>query len=97
MVLDGAVSPPFGTFTQLADQMAGFDSAFRAFMQWCLDSGDCPFDGPLDRALAEAHALALSVDGKGSIAATGACWILRRSEPASRWRSTTRATGRTSR
>jgi pimeloyl-ACP methyl ester carboxylesterase len=64
MVLDGAVSPPFGTFTQLADQMAGFDSAFRAYMQWCLDSGDCPFDGPLDQALAEAHALALSVDGK---------------------------------
>ncbi len=29
MVLDGAVSPPFGTFTQLANQMAGFDSAFR--------------------------------------------------------------------
>jgi pimeloyl-ACP methyl ester carboxylesterase len=65
MVLDGAVSPPFGTFTQLADQMAGFDSAFRAYMEWCLDSGSCPFDGPLSQALAEAHALALSVDGDG--------------------------------
>ena len=65
MVLDGAVEPPFGTFDQLATQMAGFDSAFRAYMQCCLDSGDCPFDGPLDQALAEAHALTLSVDGQG--------------------------------
>jgi pimeloyl-ACP methyl ester carboxylesterase len=65
MVLDGAVSPPFGTFTQLADQMAGFDSAFRAYMAWCLDSGECPFGGPLNQALAEAHSLALSVDGQG--------------------------------
>jgi pimeloyl-ACP methyl ester carboxylesterase len=65
MVLDGAVEPPFGTFEQLADQMAGFDSAFKAYMQFCLDSGDCPFDGPLSSALAEAHALTLSVDGKG--------------------------------
>jgi pimeloyl-ACP methyl ester carboxylesterase len=71
MVLDGAVSPPFGTFTQLADQMAGFDSAFRAYMQWCLDSGDCPFDGPLNQALAEAHALALSVDGQGLTSSDG--------------------------
>jgi hypothetical protein len=34
-------------------------------MEWCLDSGSCPFDGPLSQALAEAHALALSVDGDG--------------------------------
>ena len=64
MVLDGAVEPPFGTFDELATQMAGFDSAFRAYMQSCLDSGGCPFDGPLQNALAEAHALALSVDDK---------------------------------
>jgi pimeloyl-ACP methyl ester carboxylesterase len=65
MVLDGAVEPPFGTFAQLADQMAGFDSAFRAYMEWCLASGDCPFEGPLGEALAEAHLLTLSVDGQG--------------------------------
>ena len=45
MVLDGAVEPPFGTFDELATQMAGFDSAFKAYMQDCLDSGDCPFSG----------------------------------------------------
>jgi len=65
MVLDGAVEPPFGTFDELATQMAGFDSAFKAYMQDCLDSGDCPFDGPVASAMAEAHALTLSVDGEG--------------------------------
>ncbi|MEO5920061.1 MAG: alpha/beta hydrolase [Pseudolysinimonas sp.] len=65
MVLDGAVEPPFGTFDELATQMAGFDSAFKAYMQDCLDSGGCPFGGPINQALAEAHALILSVDGQG--------------------------------
>jgi pimeloyl-ACP methyl ester carboxylesterase len=64
MVLDGAVEPPFGTFDELATQMAGFDSAFTAYMKDCLASGDCPFDGPLQNALAEAHGLVLSVDGQ---------------------------------
>jgi pimeloyl-ACP methyl ester carboxylesterase len=65
MVLDGAVEPPFGSFDELATQMAGFDSAFRAYMTDCLTSGDCPFDGPVENAMGEAHALTLSVDGQG--------------------------------
>ena len=65
MVLDGAVEPPFGGFEELATQMAGFDSAFRAYMQDCLSSGGCPFGGPVNNAMGEARALALSVDGKG--------------------------------
>jgi pimeloyl-ACP methyl ester carboxylesterase len=64
MVLDGAVEPPFGTFDELATQMAGFDSAFTAYMKDCLNSSDCPFDGPLNLALADAHGLVLSVDGE---------------------------------
>jgi pimeloyl-ACP methyl ester carboxylesterase len=71
MVLDGAVEPPFGTFDELATQMAGFDSAFTAYMQFCLDSGDCPFGGPLQSALAEAHALTLSVDGQNLTSSDG--------------------------
>jgi pimeloyl-ACP methyl ester carboxylesterase len=71
MVLDGAVEPPFGTFDELATQMAGFDSAFRAYMKDCLASGGCPFDGPLQNALAEAHALALSVDGQNLTSSDG--------------------------
>lgn len=65
MVLDGAVEPPFGSFDELATQMAGFDSAFKAYMTDCLSSGDCPFDGPVNNAMGEAHSLALSVDGQG--------------------------------
>ena len=65
MVLDGAVEPPFGTFEALATQMAGFDSAFRAYMQDCLaNDSSCPFDGPVNNAMGEAHSLALSVDGQ---------------------------------
>lgn len=71
MVLDGAVEPPFGTFDELATQMAGFDSAFKAYMQDCLDSGGCPFDGNVNQAMAEAHALILSVDGKGLTSSDG--------------------------
>lgn len=71
MVLDGAVEPPFGSFDELATQMAGFDSAFRAYMTDCLSSGDCPFDGPVDNAMGEAHALTLSVDGQGLTSSDG--------------------------
>ena len=48
MVLDGAVSPPFGTFTQLADQMAGFDSAFRAYMAVVPRLGRVPVRRPAE-------------------------------------------------
>jgi pimeloyl-ACP methyl ester carboxylesterase len=71
MVLDGAVEPPFGTFDELATQMAGFDSAFKAYMTDCLKSGGCPFDGPVSNAMGEAHSLALSVDGQGLTSSDG--------------------------
>ncbi|HWH25244.1 MAG TPA: alpha/beta hydrolase [Pseudolysinimonas sp.] len=64
MVLDGAVEPPFGTFDELATQMAGFDSAFRAYMANCLAGPECPFSGPIDQALAQAHRLVLAVDSR---------------------------------
>lgn len=72
MVLDGAVEPPFGGFDELATQMAGFDSAFKAYMQDCLDNdSSCPFDGPVNNAMGEAHALALSVDGQNLTSSDG--------------------------
>lgn len=64
MVLDGAVEPPFGTYDELATQYVGFDSAFKAYMTDCLTSSDCPFTGPINQALTQAHALAVGVDGK---------------------------------
>jgi pimeloyl-ACP methyl ester carboxylesterase len=71
MVLDGAVEPPFGTYDELATQYVGFDSAFTAYMQDCLDSGDCPFSGTIDHALQQAHDLAVGVDGQNLTANDG--------------------------
>jgi pimeloyl-ACP methyl ester carboxylesterase len=71
MVLDGAVEPPFGTYDELATQYVGFDSAFKAYLVDCLTSSDCPFSGPIDHALAQAHNLSVGVDGKGLTSSDG--------------------------
>lgn len=65
MVLDGAVDPLVGDLDALATQMAGFESAYRAFLEQCLDSGDCPLNGPVERAMEETAELLASVDGAG--------------------------------
>ncbi len=65
MVLDGAVDPLVDDLEALATQMAGFESAYRAFLEQCLDSGSCPFDGSVDRAMAQTADLLASVDGAG--------------------------------
>ncbi len=66
-VLAGAVDPLLSDFEALKTQMAGFDSAFRAFMQFCLDGDDCPFTGPLDNALTEARDVLETVDALGLV------------------------------
>jgi pimeloyl-ACP methyl ester carboxylesterase len=72
MVLDGAVDPTGGsTLDGLAFQMTGFESAFRAYMEWCLGGGDCPFSGSTDAAMQAAHELIGSVDGKGLMSSDG--------------------------
>jgi len=65
MVLDGAVDPLVGDLDALATQMAGFESAYRAFLQFCFDSGECPFSGSIDAAMQQTENLIRSVDGKG--------------------------------
>lgn len=65
MVLDGAVDPLVGDLDALATQMAGFESAYRAFLQFCFDSGECPFSGSVDNAMQQTENLILSVQGKG--------------------------------
>jgi pimeloyl-ACP methyl ester carboxylesterase len=62
MVLDGAVDPTLSTLDELSVQMAGFDSAFRAYMASCLDDSGCPFTGSVDQALGEAHDVLGTVD-----------------------------------
>lgn len=64
MVLDGAVDPQVSDLDSLTTQMAGFESAFRAYMTDCLASSGCPFGGTLDQALADVRAIIDGVDAK---------------------------------
>ncbi|QEO09307.1 alpha/beta hydrolase [Protaetiibacter larvae] len=71
MVLDGAVDPSVGDLDGLATQMAGFDSALRAYMTWCLDGSGCPFAGGVDAALKTVRQMLDTVDARHFTAADG--------------------------
>ena len=62
LVLDGAIDPAVSGLDVGATQALGFESALRAYMQNCLDSGECPFNGTVDEAMADLGALLASVD-----------------------------------
>ena len=62
LVLDGAIDPAVPGLEVGATQALGFESALRAYMQDCLDSGSCPFNGTVDEAMADLGALLASVD-----------------------------------
>ena len=62
LVLDGAIDPAVPGLEVGATQALGFESALRAYMQDCLDSGECPFNGTVDEAMADLGALLASVD-----------------------------------
>ena len=62
LVLDGAIDPAVPGLEVGATQALGFESALRAYMQNCLDSGECPFNGTVDEAMADLGALLASVD-----------------------------------
>ena len=69
-VLDGAVDPLVSDFESLKFQMAGFDSAFRAYMASCLET-DCPFTGTVDAALQQARGVLDTVDAQGLVSSDG--------------------------
>ncbi|MDO7882938.1 alpha/beta hydrolase [Salinibacterium soli] len=71
MVLDGAVDPSLSDFEGLKTQMAGFESAFRAYMAYCLSTDACPFDGNVDSALAQAKELIATAGAKRLVADDG--------------------------
>ncbi len=71
LVLDGAIDPTLRSLDTLTVQMAGFDSAFRAYMTWCLKQSECPFTGSVDNALAEARVVLGEVDSKHLVASDG--------------------------
>jgi pimeloyl-ACP methyl ester carboxylesterase len=62
IVLDGAVDPAIPGLEVGTTQALGFESALRAYMQHCLDSGSCPFDGTLDEAMTDLGVLLAGVD-----------------------------------
>lgn len=62
LVLDGAIDPSVPGLEVGATQALGFESALRAYMQNCLDSGSCPFSGTVDEAMADLGALLASAD-----------------------------------
>lgn len=62
LVLDGAIDPSVSSLEVGTTQALGFESALRAYMQDCLDSGSCPFSGTVDEAMADLGALLASVD-----------------------------------
>ena len=70
-VLDGAVDPLVSDFESLKFQMAGFDSAFRAYLADCLSGTDCFFNGTVDDAAAQARSALDNVDAQGFTNADG--------------------------
>ena len=52
-VLDGAVDPTLSSAQGTVNQVAGFDKAFRAYLQDCLSQDSCPFDGDVEKSLSK--------------------------------------------
>ncbi|MGN6324418.1 alpha/beta hydrolase [Pseudolysinimonas sp.] len=64
MVLDGAIDPLVPQLDALATQMAGFDSALKAYLTNCLASSGCPFSGTPDQAMAQVRHVLDTVDAQ---------------------------------
>lgn len=62
LVLDGALDPKLDNDEITRGQAVGFENEIRAYLQDCLDSGDCPFTGNLDDALSQLRELFNSVE-----------------------------------
>ncbi len=71
MVLDGAVDPLVGDLDALATQMAGFESAYRAFLEYCFSDSDCPFSGSVDAAMQQTENLILDAGDDGLTSSDG--------------------------
>jgi len=56
-VLDGAADPTIGAGQTLLNQIVGFDSAFRAYLENCLTITECPFSGDVESSLLEVKAM----------------------------------------
>jgi pimeloyl-ACP methyl ester carboxylesterase len=71
MVLDGALDPTLGNNEITMGQAIGFENEIRAYMQDCLDSGDCPFTGELEDALGQLQGLFDEVEAEPLVGSDG--------------------------
>jgi pimeloyl-ACP methyl ester carboxylesterase len=72
MVLDGAVDPLVDDLDALATQMAGFDSALKAYITDCIaNDPSCPFSGTPDDGMAAVRDLLGTIDGAGMTSSDG--------------------------
>jgi pimeloyl-ACP methyl ester carboxylesterase len=64
MVLDGPIDPLVGQLDSLATQMAGFDSALKAYMADCQSQKGCPFTGSVQHGLQQVRAILDGIDAR---------------------------------
>jgi pimeloyl-ACP methyl ester carboxylesterase len=62
LVLDGAVDPSASDAEVNEAQAVGFEQALRAYLDDCLSTTECPFEGSADEAMTEIGGLLASVD-----------------------------------
>ncbi|MFF5793215.1 alpha/beta hydrolase [Paeniglutamicibacter sp. NPDC012692] len=71
LVLDGALDPTLSDEEITFDQAVGFENEIRAYMQNCLDSGNCPFTGNLEEALTQLRGVLAGVERTPMVASDG--------------------------
>jgi pimeloyl-ACP methyl ester carboxylesterase len=71
MVLDGPIDPLVGQLDSLATQMAGFDSALKAYMADCQSQKGCPFTGSVQNGLQQVRALLDGIDARHLVGSDG--------------------------
>ncbi|MDF2574960.1 MAG: alpha/beta hydrolase, partial [Agromyces sp.] len=62
LVLDGAIDPSASDAEVTEAQAVGFEQALHAYLEDCLTTEECPFDGSADEGMAEVGRLLASVD-----------------------------------
>lgn len=62
LVLDGAIDPSASNFEVTKAQSMGFESALAAYLESCLGTKNCPFDGSVDSAKQDIADLLASVE-----------------------------------
>lgn len=71
LVLDGAIDPSLSNDEITLGQAGGFEGEVRSYMQFCIDSGDCPFTGSLEDGLSQLRDLLGQVEKNPPVASDG--------------------------